>query len=195
MAQFEKPIDISPPIKWRFDVAKSFAETIELIKKATAEGQQSGLQVYMTSLQPSGTCIYARGSIDYFPFSVSRSGPPFNLPRYQPEHISGKIAAFYSNRTVDSSGPGIQSPEQIQMFNINRSDTINMHMDLAILRFKQNAQYVMNLSIDGCNKVAIPLNPLGDLLAGIGAPLQVDQQSDHAAYLFSFTYYSKPIIN
>ena len=185
MAQFG-----STTVQNATDVAKSFAQTItsarEIEKNADAR-----LKIYLTSLQPSGLCIYAKGDVDFIKASTSKISST-NIPLIRPDSINGSIKAYVSSRIVPaaSGANGIPSENLAQGFNANQQSKLEVKMNLSTLRFQFGAQYVLSLKFENNEAINIPMNPLGDLLVGMGEALLTDSSSDHAVYVLSARDYT-----
>ena len=115
------------------------------------------VNVAMVSNQDNGIASYAEGGLVFHP---ATGGVVLGGPRFHPARLESTatepLEMFFSDRKIP---PGTKQP-----FNANATEKLGMSISLGA------GAHVMRLEVFG-SKSFVTLNPMGDLLVGLGPSL------------------------
>jgi hypothetical protein len=148
----------------------------QVLTKALELGQGAKVDVTLVTNQPSGVVSYATGQLVYYP--ASQIGTIYRFERLSTSR-GDALKYYFSDRLRDVDPPQLV-PLPRQPFNVDATDKLGMSLSKSLSGMAAKFTLVSWQN----TTFTVVLNPLGDLLVGLGPA--IGNQPGQAAYVISF---------
>jgi len=151
----------------------------QVFAKARALGEGAEVEVSLATNQPGGIVSYATGSLIYHPASFV--GAVYRLERFSTT-TGASLKYYFSDRRrlIDQPVPGGFVPTARQPFDADASDNLGLSLT------PSESGLAAKFTLHSWQNVTftVVLNPLGELLAGLGPT--IGNTRGQAGYLLAF---------